>query len=242
MPITAYQIPNTSMYVSNHEGAASIRALFGPIGVTVAIAAARSTGERKTRDHQAQLRLDVPKITEQVLMEELHRRGETGRFGPTGEPGGDSFEIIPYLVVNFVGNDQVRPWVVLRTALRDPDGKEKWKTKYAAGVGEVRPLGGESGWASDGGAPLRKAFDRNLRLAIDALLRDASGTLPRGTGHMANVKAQWVWVKEPSEETAEVLHETEETLVVIPQVTDSHFFAGISILDKKSVAVTPEVK
>lgn len=242
MPVTAYQIPDTSVYVSGHEGAASVGALFGPIGVALAIATARSTGARKTEDHQAQLRLDVPKLTDEVLMEELRRRGEAGRFGAAGRPGGDGLEIIPSLVVNFVGNDHVRPWVVLRTALKDPGGKEKWKTNYAAGVGEIRPLGGESGWASDDGAPWRRAVDRNLRLAIDVLLRDASGTLPRGSGRMVNVKAQWVWVKEPSEETAEVLHETEEVLVVIPQVTDNHFFAGISILDRKSVVVTTKVK
>ena len=240
VPVTVYQIPDTSVYVSGHEGWASVGALFGPIGVAVAIATAQNTGERRVQDVQTQLRLDIPKLTEYVLAEMLERRGDAGRFGPGGGPGDGLVEIIPYLVVNFIGSDQVRLWVVLKTVLKDARGEGKWKTKYAAGVGEIRPLGGEGGWASEDGAPLRKAVDRNLRLAMDAFLKDASGALPRGTGRMVNVKAQWVWWKEPSERAAEILSETEETIVVIPQVTDDVPFAGVSILDKKSVTVTAE--
>ncbi len=242
MPIGVHQIPDSSVYVSGHQGAAGVGVLFGIIGVAVAHAAAQSTGEKKTQDAQAQLSLDIPKAAEQVLAEELARRADAGRFAPAGGSGAGSLEIVPYLVVNFIGNDQVRPWVVLKTILKDARGEEKWKTKYVAGVGEIRPLGGEGGWASDDGAPLRKAVDRNLRLAIDVLLRDASGALPRGTGRMVKVNAQWVWVKQPLERTAEVLEETEETLVVVPDVADVFVFAGVNILDKKSVTVTAEPK
>ncbi len=208
----------------------------------MAHAAAQSTGEKKTQDAQAQLRLDMPKLAEQVLAEELARRTDPGRFAPAGESGDGSLEIVPYLVVNFIGDDQVRPWVVLKTMLKDARDEEKWKTKYVAGVGEIRPLGGENGWASDDGAPLRRYVDRNLRLAIDVLLRDASRTLPRTTGRRANVKTQWVWVKPPLERESVVLEETEEMLVVVPDVADAFVFAGVNILDKKAVTLTAEPK
>lgn len=239
MPVFVYQVPDTSVYVAGHEGMAQIGALFGPIGVVTAIATARATGESKVRDHEAQLRLDLRTITEQILVEELSRRGQSDRFGPASG-GGNVLEIRPYLVVNFVGNEHVRLWVVLKTAFKDAQGDERWKTKYAAGVGETRTLGGASGWASDDGAPLRKAVDRNLRLAMDALLTDASGALARGSGRLITVNAQWVWAKGRSQRVVEVLKETADTLVVIPQVTDDMFFAGVSILDKKSIAVAPE--
>ncbi len=242
MPLGVHRIADTSVYVSGHQGAAGVGVLFGIIGVAVAHAAAQSTGEKKTQDVQAQLRLNMPKVTEQVLAEELARRPDAGRFAPAGSSGDGSLELVPYLVVNFIGDDQVRPWVVLKTILKDARGEEKWKTKYVAGVGEVRPLGGESGWASDNGEPLRNAVDRNLRLAIDVLLRDALGTLPRSTGRVAKVKAQWVWVKQPLERTSAVLEETEDTLVVVPDVADAFVFAGVNILDKKSVTVTTETK
>jgi len=222
--------------------AAGIGVLFGLIGVAAAHAAAQSTGEKKTQDAQAQLRLDMRALAERVLTEELGRRGAANRFAAAGTTGAGSLEIVPYLVVNFIGDEQVRPWVVLKTMLKDAKGEEQWKTKYVAGVGEARPLGGERGWASEDGAPLRQHVDRNLRLAMDVLLRDASGTLPRGTGRKVEVKAQWVWVKPFLERTAEVLEETEDALVVIPDVADAFVFAGVNILDKRAVTVKQEEK
>ena len=242
MPLGVHQIPDTSVYVSGHQGAAGIGVLFGLIGVAAAHAAAQSTGEKKTQDAQAQLRLDMRALAERVLTEELGRRGAANRFAAAGTTGAGSLEIVPYLVVNFIGDEQVRPWVVLKTMLKDAKGEEQWKTKYVAGVGEARPLGGERGWASEDGAPLRQHVDRNLRLAMDVLLRDASGTLPRGTGRKVEVKAQWVWVKPFLERTAEVLEETGDALVVIPDVADAFVFAGVNILDKRAVTVKQEEK
>ncbi len=138
--------------------------------------------------------------------------------------------------------DTSRFWVALKTSLKDAGGEEKWKTKYHAGVGEARPLTGEGGWASDDGGPVRDVVGKNLRLAIDALLRDASGTLPRGTGRTVAIKTQWVWMKPFFESKAAVLEETEDTLVVVPDVMDGFVFAGVNILDKKSITATPADK
>jgi hypothetical protein len=93
-------------------------------------------------------------------------------------------------------------------------------------VGEARPLTGEGGWASDDGGPVRDVVGQNLRLAIDALLRDASGTLPRGTARTVAIKTQWVWMKPFFERKAALLEETEDTLVVVPDVMDGFVFAG----------------
>jgi len=243
LPLGVYQIPDTSVYVSGHQSGTGVGILFyGLIGAAVMHAVDKSTGEKTTQDVQAQLRLDIAKSTEKVLVEELTRRADAKRFAPAGSSGDGSLEIVPYLVLNFIDDDQVRPWVVLKTRLKNARGEEKWKTNYIAGVGEVRSLGGDRGWASNDSEPLRNAVDRNLRLAIGTLLRDASGTLPRGNGRMVKVTAQWVWVKQLLEMTAEVLDETEETLVVVPKVADAYLFGGVNILDKKAVTVTAERK
>ena len=39
-----------------------------------------------------------------------------------------------------------------------------------------------------------------------------------------------------------MLEETEEALVVVPDVADAFVFAGVNILDKKAVTVTAEPK
>ena len=242
MPLGVYQIPDTSVYASGHQGASNVGMLFGIIGVAAAHAAAQSTGEKKTQDATTHLKVDLRSITEQMLADELARRADSGRFAPVGSAGNGTIEIIPYLVVNFIGNDRARFWVALKTSLKDAGGEEKWKTKYHAGVGDARPLTGEGGWASDDGRPVRDVVDKNLRLAIDALLRDASGMLPRGTGRTVAIKTRWVWMKPFLERNAAVLEETEDTLVVVPDVMDGLVFAGVNILDKKSITVTPADK
>ena len=237
MPMGVHQVPDAAVYVSGHQGAAGVGALFGVVGLAIAHAAAQSTGERKTQTMQDLLKLDMPALAQTALADELARRNGSGRF-VVGRSGGAALEIVPYLVLTFVGNDEARPWVVLKTALKDGGGDEKWKTRYIASLGAARPLIGERGWTADDGAPFRDAVDRSLRAAVDVLLRDAAGALPRGAGRTVKVKGHWVWVKQTMEPSVEVLDETSELLVVAPKVPDGIVYAGISVLDKRAVTVT----
>jgi len=242
MPMGVHQIPDTAVYVSGHQGAAGVGALFGIVGFAVAHAAAQSTGESKTKDAQAALRVDIAADVERVLAAELARRGETPRFAAADAPAEGGLEIAPFVVVNFVGNDQVRPWVVLIARLKDARGEEKWKTRYIAGAGETRPLTGNDGWTGDDAAPLRKALDDAMRAAVTVLLKDATGTLRPAMPRAVKVKGQWVWVKQPLEIQARVLEETDDTLVVLPDVSDGMVIAGVNILGKKWVVVTDNPK
>ena len=218
MPMGVHQIPDAPVYISGHQGAApSVGMLFGVIGVLAADAAAQSTGETRTRDVQSELRLDVVAEAERLLADELART-DAARFAPAGTAD-TLIEVAPYVVLNFVGEDRVRPWVVLRTARKDK-GAEKWKTRYIAAVRETRPLGGDGGWASEGGAPLRQAVGEARRTAIAVLMRDISGSLRSGPARTVKISAQWVWVKPPIEVEADVLDETEDTVVVTPRIGD----------------------
>jgi hypothetical protein len=242
MPMGVHQIPDTAVYVSGHQGAAGVGALFGIVGFAIAHAAAQSTGESKTKDVQTALRIDIAADAERVLTDELARRGESARFAPAGAPAAGSLEIAPFIVINFVGDELVRPWVVLITRLRDGRGEEKWKTRYIAGAGETRRLTGTGGWAADDAGPLRQALDEALRAAVGVFLKDASGALRRGTPRAVKVKGQWVWVKQPIEVPAKLLDETEETVVVLPDVSDGMVIAGVNILGKKWVVITDNPK
>lgn len=233
MPIGVHQIPDSSVYVSGHQGAAGAGAAFGLIGLAAAHAAASATGEKKAGDPAA-LRIDIVAETRRVLDEELGRRRDPGRFAAAGAPSGATLEVVPYVVLTFVGQERVRPWVVLKTALKDGGGSEQWKTRYMATLDEPRVLGGDDGWAARGGEPLRGAIDRALRAGVEVLLRDAAGQLARGQGRVTKVRGHWVWVKEPLEVSAEILEELPDRLVVRPEVPDGVVFAGISVLDVRA--------
>lgn len=237
MPIGVHRVPETSVYVSGHQGAAGIGILFGPIGLAAAHAAAQSTGEKKTGDPAA-LRIDIAAEADRVLREELERRRDAGRFAPSGSPAEATLEVVPFIVLTFVGEERVRPWVVLKALLKDASGSEKWKTRYITSLADPRPLGGDNGWTLDGGEPLRKAVYGSLRAGVDVMLRDAAGQLPRGKGRVVKLRGNWVWVKQSMEVTGEILEETPEMLVVKPEVADAIVFAGISIVDPRTLTVT----
>src|SRR6266566_1724770 len=79
--------------------------------------------------------------------------------------------------MTFIGQSRARLWVGLHASLISPDGKPMWKSRYHTGVGDERSLAGEDSWTSDDGTLVRDTIRRNLRLALDALLRDISGDL-----------------------------------------------------------------
>jgi hypothetical protein len=145
---------------------------------------------------------------------------------------------VPFIVLTFIGEERVRPWVVLKARLLDLGGDEKWKTRYITSLGEPRPLTGDTGWTSDGGQPLRSAIDRSLKRGIDVMLRDAAGALPRGKGRVVKLRGNWVWVKPPMEVSGEILEETPEHLIVKPDVADGIVFAGISIVEPGALTIS----
>ena len=238
-PFGVYQIPDTSVYVSGHQGGASIGMLFGPIGLLAGHAAARSTGEMKTKEAEAQLRLNLPKLTEHALAQAIEQRADRSRFALTRNAAAATLEIKPYLVVNFIGSDQARLWVVLRAILKGTS--HEWKTQYIAGVGGARPISGAKGWAADDAAALRDVANRNLQFAVDVLLRDTSAALPRDRGRFATVTSNWLWLKTPRSRQAMVLDETGTTVVVLPCMyeddANAFGFTGVTILDKQAVVV-----
>jgi hypothetical protein len=191
LPTGVHQIPDTAVFISGYQGESmKVGSYFGLVGVLAADAAASRTSEKKAESARDQLRFDLPAVTQRVLAQEILRTDGT-RFR-TGAAGGDgSLEIVPYLVVSSTGNDQVRPWVFLKTTLKDAAGDAKWKTRYIVSLGPPRSLGGPNGWAAGDGASLRAAVDAGLHRAVALMMKDASGALARTGGRAAKVKTQW---------------------------------------------------
>ncbi|HEY3064916.1 MAG TPA: hypothetical protein VGL09_03945 [Methylomirabilota bacterium] len=239
LPTGIHQVPDTAVYISGYQGESmKIGQHFGLVGVLAAEAAASRTSEKKAESAQGHLRLDLARWTERVVAQEIPRAGAT-RLVVNGAGGNGALELVPYLVVSSTGNDQVRPWIFLKTTLKDPAGETKWKTRYIVSLGAPRPLGGPNGWATGDGATFRAAVDAGLRRAVILMMKDTSGGLARTGGRPAKVKTQWPWVKEPLVIAADVLEETPDSLIVLPKVGDLTTFAGINVLDKASVSVTP---
>jgi hypothetical protein len=238
LPLGTYRIPDTAVYVSGHQDEAypaETARVFGLLGIWMAHGAAQHIGETKTKDAQTHLSVDLVALAEQSLADELARKDYANRIAPGGEATGGSLEVIPFAVVTFISQGRARLWVGLKVSLVGPDGTRVWKTRYHAGVGDDRRLTGEESWTADDGTLVRDTIRRNLRLVLDALLRDASGQLRRGPSRGYRVSAQWLWFPNLYTRNALVLEETDEVVVVLPDVSDDSQIVGVSILDKKSI-------
>jgi hypothetical protein len=135
----------------------------------------------------------------------------------------------------------MRPWVFVKTRLKDKTGAEKWKMRYIVSLGEPRPLEGPGGWAAGDGAFLRLAVDQALRTALDLMMRDASGRLQRQAGRDVKVRAQWAWSKEMVEYAAEILDETTDRMVIATK-TMSGLSDGVIVIDKTSIRMAAGAK
>ena len=237
LPFGTYQIPATAVYVSGHQREARVDELtsFGLVGMLIAHGAAQNVADTKTKDARTHLTVDLRALTEEILADQLARNSYANRIVSTGAAGTSTIEVVPFAVITFIGQSRARFWVGLNASLISPDGKPMWKTRYQAGVGDDRRMTGEDSWTSDDGAPVRDTIRRNLRLALDALLRDISGNLRRQAGRAFRVTAQWVWLPSLEPENAVVLDESDEVIVVLPDASDDRLIAGINILDKRSI-------
>ena len=245
-PFGVYRFPDTSVYVSGHQSQSresNLAAVFGVAGGFMASAMAASESESKTKDARTHLAVDLPALTEQVLAEALARQSQPDRFVAANKSAGDSLEIVPFTVVTFISESRARLWVGLKASLVDRSGNQLWTTRYHAGADKDRSFGGDGGWASDDGTTARDATRRNLRLAVDALLDDASGARSGHAGRAARVTAQWVWFPQMSMRDVEVLDESDDVVVVVMSgIAGDSMIGGVNVLDKRSIGLMPAVK
>src|SRR5262245_40128599 len=237
--VGAHRIPDTLVYVTGYfTDAMEAGQFFGALGMIAAESSAKSTAEKKTA-HLAPLRLDMPSAARRVVTDRV-ARADSNRFATTSA-GDATLEITPYLVVTSTGNDRMRPWVFVKSVLKDNGGSEKWKTRYMVSLGEPRPLEGPNGWVTGDGSSLRSAVDQGLQTAIGLMMRDASGTLPRHTGRDVKIKTQWPWSKEPFEYGAEILEETPDKIIFVAKLIDGPA-SGVTVLERRSAQVTGDSK
>jgi hypothetical protein len=245
-PFGVYRFPDTAVYVSGHQSQtreSNLAAVFGVAGGFMASAMAASESEAKTKDARAHLAVDLPALTEQVLAEALARQSQPDRFVAGNQSAGDSLELVPFTVVTFIGESRARLWVGLKATLVDRSGTPRWTTRYHAGADKDRSFAGEGGWASDDGTIARDAIRRNLRLAVDALLDDASGTRSGHVGRAARVTAQWVWFPQMYMREVEVLDESDVVVVVgMSGIAGDSLIGGVNVLDKRSIGLMPSAK
>lgn len=238
MPTGVYAVPNTRLFVSGHQAGQGASIFFGPLGVLVGSAINAERGKSMLGDDKSLANQDLVSATEQLVKDGIAADGTTNlKFGP-GTTGTAQLTLLPFGVLSFVNDTDVRPYVVVRTTLKDASGTQVWSTRYIAASAEARPFTGDNGWFKDGAQPLRLALEQSLRRTIDVLMRDVAGKTARDPKKWSYIGGQYAFVKQPLKVKGNMVVEEPDYIAFTPHLGDVLVFTGVNIFDRKIVTIT----
>jgi len=173
LPMGVKRITDSNIVVSGHQKGGALGLLFGVVGVAIQSAANTDAGGKRTNDIQDALRFDVAgrasELASGILAEESFRGGYT----LATEESPSAVSVVPYIVLTYVNETDVRPYIVLKTKLEPEAGSKKPRTiKYFCCEGPAMPLIGEGGLTENNGEKLKALLNTELDTALRIMLTD----------------------------------------------------------------------
>ncbi len=198
LPMGVHRIPESNIIISGHQKGGGIGILFGLVGMLAQSSANAQAGTSKVRNVEDDLRFDVTakarELTQALLADEQFRQHFT--LSPGGK--GAILNVTPYVAITFQGENQVRPYVVLKTKYASGASGDAGRTiKYFCCEGKPLPLVGEQGLAENNGAGLKQLLTAELETAIQVMLRDRSQPYTRSDQAKVLVEGYYPFVGKP---------------------------------------------
>jgi hypothetical protein len=228
-----YRVPDSQLLVSGHQKGNGIGILFGLPGIAIENAADSSGGKAAVQKSEGVLHISLYPEAQQELTALLQTPGFSNRFTLTPNSADAELSISGNIVLQFLNEPEVRPYVILKAKLRNPKNTMvTWSTRYAASIGPSRPLAGVNGWTSDGGAPLKIAVAAALRRSLTVMLTDVSSPFLRDDSRKVAVDGNFAFLKERLQVVGYLLAEGPDWIAFSANVPDTSLLAGVSIMDK----------
>jgi hypothetical protein len=242
LPIGVYRVPDSQVIISGHQTGQGGALLFGLVGVAIAHAGNATAGANAVKDAENQLHINLDAPLKALLDDAVAK----GAFGPqftTVKGSAKRLTLTPALVMSFVNDKDVRPYVVVRADLigNDPR-KPEWKGRFMASSGESRPLLGDGGWLASDGQLLKETVKRNLELVMSTLAADVRQPYPRDDTKLSTLQGNFPYVKRRFQAVGYVLKEDDAYYTFVPKIGDVIVFSGVNIVDKKFVKMRPAIK
>lgn len=242
LPLGVYRIPDSHVIVSGHQKGQAASLLFGLVGVAVVHAANAGAGAEAVSSAEKHLKVKLNDPVDAAIRQALAGGAHASTFTLEDKPGAPKLLVTPALVLSFVNDDAVRPYVVLKATLVAADGKPGWTTRYIASTGEARTLMGANGWLLDDAAAFRRSIDANVNVAVRTMVADISKPYARDESRMVVVQGHLPYVKQRLQTVGFQLTEDDRYLAYIPKIGDVLVFAGVNIVDKSAVTVRAATK
>ena len=243
LPAGTHSVPDSQVVVSGHQKGGAVGILFGVVGVLAQGAINSSLGEEATKDARAALQLNVTKRA-QSIADDLIDSGQFAKTFTTQPDGANAtLSVASAIAVTFVGDTEVRPYVVLKASLGEANDKGTgWTTRYIASSGQPRPLTGSGSWTENSGELLKRTVDENLQRAIRFMLADIAVPHARDDNSLTMVQGHFPYVKPKFQTVGYKLAEDEQSIVFIPKLGDVIVFTGVNLMDKGATTYRPATK
>lgn len=244
LPIGTYRVPDSQVIISGHQKGGASGMLFGVVGVAIQHAANQSGGKKAIADAEQILRITLTEDARATTRTLLANPAYAGKFREKDAAEGPVLSVATAVVLNFVNDTDVQPFVVLKASLRDPrKPKDKgWNTRYFASTTAPRPLAGDNSWLADDGVALRAAIHTDLARALEFMMRDIQAPHPRDDAALQLVQAQFPYVKPRLQTIGYKLAEDDQAVYFVPKLGDIITFAGVNILARSAIVTRPAEK
>jgi hypothetical protein len=239
LPLGVHRVPDSNVVISGHQKGGGIGMLFGVAGMLIQSSANAATGTGRVRNVQDDLRFDVrakaADLTGTILADEKYRQ----LFTLSDKAGAGTLTVVPYVVITFEGETDVRPYIVLKTKLSTGAPGESPKTiKYFCCEGKPLPLSGENGLAENNGARLKELLTSELDTAIHVMLLDRSRPFPRNDQAKIAVNGYLPFVGKPLKLKGYDLGRYNDYSLVEFR-SGMLVFGGVNIAEPSSLEITP---
>ena len=242
LPIGVYRVPESHVIITGHQKGQGAAMLFGVLGVAIAHAANASAGATAVQEIEAKLRIKLDAPLQQAIAEVTAAPEYAKQLTRAELKGNSQMVLTPALILSFVSETEIRPYVILRANMQAAGGKPAWGTRYIASTGKARPMAGPGGWLDGDGSALRNAVDTNMRLAMRAMAADLAKPAPRDDNAMTMVQAHFPFMKPRFQTVGYRLTEDDSYLTFVPRLGDVMVFAGVNVFEKSAITFRPARK
>ena len=235
LPVGAYRVPDSDVIVMGHQRGQGIAAMmFGVVGLAIAHAANSSATAAGTTNVEQILRIRLSEQTRAEVDGLIARAPLAERFGKA--PGAAQLDVSSALLLSYLNDGKVRPFIALKVALNDADRRPVWETRYFASLGQTRSLEGADSWTAGEGDPLRQAVSAGLRRALRFMLEDVVRPYPRDDEKKILMEADFPAMAMRLRLIGYRLWEDEQHVAFSPRVGDGALFSGVYLLDKDATS------
>lgn len=232
LPIGVYRVPDSQVIVAGYNRGGGAGLLFGIVGVLAQDAIETQSGKSAVKDVVTVLHVKLADQA-QAISNSLVGSGQFGKaFISASSSDALVLSVDPFLVINYVSETDVRPFVVLKATLLGPMNKKIWASRYISSIDKAHPLEGDQSYTAQDGAMLKAAIARELETAIKAMLADVASPHIRDEGKLIYTETTVPFFKGPVGLVGYPISDDDQSVVVALKIPDALVFAGVHVLDK----------